>query len=57
MELRAVASYINEPTLLSLFAEGIDPHRKTAAAIFNKPEEEVTAEERGIGKTCNLTLI
>ena len=31
-----------------------DPHRATAAAMFNKPPYEVTSQERGAGKSRNF---
>jgi DNA polymerase I-like protein with 3'-5' exonuclease and polymerase domains len=57
MELRAAASYVNEESLLALFAAGRDAHRHTAASIYNKQEDEVTKPERSIAKTANFNLV
>jgi len=57
MELRAAASYVNEESLLALFAAGRDAHRHTAAGIYNKQEDEVTKPERSIAKTANFNLV
>lgn len=49
-EDRVVAFLSQDVTKLKVYAEGGDPHAKNAANIFKKPEEEVTFEERRIGK-------
>jgi DNA polymerase-1 len=57
MELRAAASYVNEESLLTLFADGRDAYRHTAASIYNKQEDEVTNPEHSIAKTANFNLV
>jgi uracil-DNA glycosylase family 4 len=38
---------------ITAFEEGRDVHALTASHLFNKPPEEVTPEERYLGKQCN----
>ena len=50
-EARIVAALANDRYLLDLFADpDKDIHRITAAAIFNKSPEDITEEERFLGK-------
>jgi DNA polymerase I-like protein with 3'-5' exonuclease and polymerase domains len=57
VELRIVAGESQEPTLLTAFREGDDVHKKTAAVLFGVPFENVTKEQRSIGKTINFGLL
>ena len=55
-ELRIVANISGEPVWIKEFLEGKgDLHTITARAFFNK--DEVTKEERGMGKTANFALV
>lgn len=54
IELRVMAMFSQDKELLRIFSEGIDIHTATAAAVFKKPLEEVTSEERQIGKGVNF---
>lgn len=56
MELRIIAELSNDPALLKAFAMGDDPHKSTAAVMFNIPIDKVTKEERFIAKTINFGL-
>src|SRR5690606_33645512 len=56
-EIRCLAWYSDDENLLQILREGGDLHRKTAALVFNKPEEEVTDLERHIGKTLNFAVL
>lgn len=49
-EARVVAYLAKEERLIALFEAGGDVHRKTASAIFGKPEEAVVEEERQLAK-------
>lgn len=49
-EARVVAYMAQEYRLIETFEAGGDVHRRNAANIFNKPESEVTPDERYIGK-------
>ena len=53
-ELRIIAWAANETTMLKLFSEGGDLHRRTAAVLYGKKEEDVTKIERSHGKTGNF---
>jgi DNA polymerase I-like protein with 3'-5' exonuclease and polymerase domains len=55
-ELRAIAGEAQEPALLKAFEDGEDVHTKTAALMLGIPIEEVTKDQRDIGKTMNFAL-
>ena len=43
--------------LLKAFSQGRDVHKTTAASVFNKTVDEVTADERRMAKVINFGLI
>lgn len=49
-EARVVAALAGETRLMQIFERGGDIHRRNAANIFRKPEEEVTYDERTLAK-------
>jgi len=49
-EARVVAYLAGEERLIRIFEDGGDIHRRNAAVVFRKGEEEVTAEERQLAK-------
>lgn len=55
-EVRALAGEAGETALIEAFARGIDVHKFTAALMFGKRMEDVTKEERDVGKTLGLAL-
>ena len=57
IELRVLAHLSQDPALLSAFRHGEDIHRSTASLLFEKPQEEITAEERRNAKTINFGII
>lgn len=57
IELRLMAHFSNDPSLLEAFAKGWDIHRATAAEIFNLPFEQVTSEQRRSAKAINFGLL
>lgn len=57
IELRVCSVYAKEPTMLKAYEKGLDIHRITASALFKQPEEEITKEQRMVGKTANFALI
>lgn len=57
IELRIVAHIANDKGMLEAFQKGQDIHSTTAAAIYNKPIEEVTKNERRHAKAINFGLI
>lgn len=57
IELRIASEYVGEERMIRAFKEGRDLHRYTAGLFLNKPEEEVTKEERQLAKAVNFGLI
>lgn len=54
IELRLIAEASRDPTLVRLFKENVDPHRYTASRLVQKPEDQVTKEERQQAKPANF---
>lgn len=54
IELRVIAELVQDPELLRCFQEGGDPHRRTAAFILSKSEDQVTRDERQAAKAVNF---
>ena len=57
IELVVFAHLSGDAELRKAFADGADVHRRTAALILGKPEEEVTPSERRAAKTINFGII
>ncbi len=57
IELRVLAHFSEDPTLLQAFHEGQDIHAATAAAVYGIPLEAVTYEQRSFAKRVNFGLI
>jgi DNA polymerase-1 len=57
MELRLLAHFSQDPTLLKAFREGIDIHRQTAAEVWGIHPELVTSELRRQAKVVNFGII
>lgn len=56
-ELRAIAGEAQEWALLKAFELGEDVHRLTASLMLGVPLDEVTEDQRSIGKTMNFALL
>jgi DNA polymerase-1 len=56
IELRILAEISGDPALTQAFDMGDDPHKATAAQMFNMPIDEVNKEQRFIAKTINFGL-
>ncbi len=56
-ELRGVAGLADEHKMFEAFTAGIDIHSVTASLLFGVPVEEVTEEQRDVGKTMGLALV
>ena len=54
IELRVMAMYSRDENMLGIFTTDTDIHAGAAALIFTKPVEEVSADERQIGKAANF---
>jgi DNA polymerase-1 len=57
IELAILAYLSGDPILLEAFAQGKDVHRQTASQIFGVTEEQVTPEQRRVGKTINFGVV
>lgn len=57
IELRILAKYSQDKEFLKAFESGDDPHKSTAAGMFNISIDEVTKEQRFIAKTINFGLV
>ena len=54
IELRIMAMFSKDENMMKIFAEGTDIHAGAASLLFDKPVEEVTGEERQLGKSANF---
>jgi DNA polymerase-1 len=57
IELRILAHYCADPSLVRAFAEDLDVHAVVAARIFGVPEAQVDAAQRRMAKTVNFGVI
>ncbi|MEZ4281713.1 MAG: DNA polymerase I [Myxococcota bacterium] len=57
VELRILAHYSGDPSLVEAFVRGDDIHRRTAAEVAGIPLEEVTDEQRARAKAVNFGII
>lgn len=57
IELRVLAHLSKDKNLVSAFSDGVDVHRRTAAEVFDVPEDEVTGEQRRVAKAVNFGVI
>lgn len=56
-ELRILAHLSGEEKLIQAFTDHLDVHTTTASQLFSVPYEEVTKEQRQVGKTINFGII
>ena len=57
VELRLLAHFSKDPTMLKAFQEGKDIHSQTASEISGIPLDQVSSEERGKAKAVNFGLM
>ena len=57
MEVRVLAHVAKEKNLIKAFEEGKDLHTFSAGMTFNKPEADVTKEERQISKAVTFLTV
>lgn len=57
VELRVLAHYSQDPTLLSAFRNGEDIHTRTAALLYDVDPSQIGPDERRKAKTINFGLI
>lgn len=55
IEMRLLAVLSGDEVMKKIFKKGLDPHKQTAQAIFQK--KDISAEERQIAKTLNYGTI
>ncbi|HOU75777.1 MAG TPA: DNA polymerase I [Candidatus Dojkabacteria bacterium] len=56
-ELRLLAHFSEDRQLCNDFIEEKDVHRSTASKVFSKNLEDITPEERRVGKTINFGIM
>jgi DNA polymerase I-like protein with 3'-5' exonuclease and polymerase domains len=57
LELRTVAFLAQDEKMAATFRDGVDIHRLVASQIFNKPQEQVTKEERHLAKSIVFGIV
>lgn len=57
IELRIIAAFAKDESMIEAFKNGRDIHSTTAAKIFKKPLEEVDSDMRRIAKSANFGII
>jgi DNA polymerase I len=57
IELRIMASFSGDQTMLDAFANNIDVHQQTASKVFHVPLNEVTGDMRRKAKMVNFGII
>jgi DNA polymerase I-like protein with 3'-5' exonuclease and polymerase domains len=57
MELRAAAAQSRDPVMTADFANGIDLHQQTAAAMLGIPYDDVSRPQRERAKPVNFSMI
>lgn len=57
IELRVLAYLSQDPNLMDAFLNNRDIHTETAAALFDASLEQVTSEQRNIGKRINFSVL
>jgi DNA polymerase-1 len=57
IELRILAHFSEDETLMESFFKGEDIHTRTASEVFGVPIDRVTPEQRRVAKTANFAII
>lgn len=57
VELRLLAHFSADPTMLKSFQDEIDIHAQTASEVMDIPVTQVTSRERSMAKTVNFGLM
>jgi len=57
IELRILAHMSQDETLKQAFMNNQDIHTQTATRLFDVPHEEITQEQRTVGKTINFSIL
>ena len=56
IEMRIFAMFSQDPALIEIFENNTDIHTGTASVIYRVPPEEITPEQRKIGKVANFLM-
>lgn len=56
IEARVVAWLAGQKDIVNTFARGEDVYKKAASGVYRKPVDQITKQERFVGKTCTLGL-
>lgn len=57
IELRILAHYCEDPTLMRAFHHDLDIHTATASEVFELPIDQVTAQQRRLAKAVNFGIL
>ncbi len=57
VELRILAHLSKDPVLIKAFNDGDDIHAKTASALLHVAPEELSKQQRNIGKRINFSIL
>jgi DNA polymerase-1 len=57
IELRIMAHFANDKTMIESFRSGEDIHRRTAAEVYSVDIKDVTDDQRRAAKTANFAII
>jgi DNA polymerase-1 len=57
IELRVLAFLSEDESLIEAFLKGIDIHTQTASKLFDIPIDQVTHEQRQLGKRINFSIL
>jgi len=57
VELRLLAHFSEDPTMLKSFNDDLDIHTQTASEVLGKPLSEITPNDRSMAKTVNFGLM
>ena len=56
IELRVLAELSQDENMIDMLVRGIDIHKHTASVILGKPVEDITVNDRAIGKKVNFGM-
>lgn len=57
VELRLLAHFSEDPTMLKSFQDDLDIHAQTASEVMDVPLDQVTSSDRSMAKTVNFGLM
>jgi DNA polymerase I len=57
IELRILAHLSQDATLKNAFLHNQDIHRQTATNLFTLPADQITSEQRNVGKVINFSIL